>query len=467
MNNFTYSYKTLDKRMYSELLPIRKMGKWVLYNHQLSESLHIDLYNDFGLSLLTRSTDHPYYAYGYAGHQFGSFTILGDGRACNIGDVSVNNDLYEMQLKGSGLTPYSRRGDGLATLYSMLREYLVSEALFHLNVPTTRTLAIIQTEGKVMRNTVEQGAIATRVALSHLRIGSIQYAKAMGGDELVKSVVDYAIDRHFPDVNNDKDKYLKFFKKVVLNQALLVAKWQSIGFIHGVLNTDNVLISGQSIDFGPCAFMDQYDPQTVFSSIDQNGRYQYQNQPAITSWNMARLAEVIIPLIHTNKEEAITLLNRELQLYEELYTKEYYDLMSKKLGLSKSNQELVDELLIVMYQNELDYTNTFYNIAVKDVDVLNNIERFNKWHISLINMLEQQSISKEEAYNIMKKHNPVIIPRNHVLEEALLHASKDNDYTLFNKLLEYIKEPFNYEVQIEDKFKQKNPNNNYITYCGT
>lgn len=444
MATFTQPYKVLDSEMYEEKLSNNLTNpEWIKYNKELSDVLQIDLHNDEGLKLLSGSLQgYPYYAQAYAGHQYGSFVILGDGRALNIGETESG---IELQLKGSGRTRFSRRGDGNATLYSMLREYLISEAMYHLHIPTTRSLSIIGTNQLVQRENLHKGAILTRTAKSHIRIGTFEYARVLG-IEKVQELLEYSINKYYPN----KD-YLTFFESVLDNQAKLLSEWMSVGFIHGVLNTDNVLITGESIDFGPCAFMNAYNPSTVFSSIDTYGRYQYQNQPAITSWNLARLAETMIDL-YEEKDEAIERLNTILMSFESRYKNYYYQKMSRKLGLNKVNIKLVKELLNLMKEHGLDYTNTF-----KDLTLQNEIPNISEWVIKW-NKLNPN-------FDLMKELNPIVIPRNHLVEEALNKAAFENDFTYFDALLNIVQHPF--DIPDDSKYLESKDLENYKTYCGT
>ncbi|MCF7926566.1 MAG: YdiU family protein [Candidatus Izimaplasma sp.] len=460
-----HNYVKLDPKLFSLITPKTYENTELIYfNQDLAKQLNITKLNSIkGQNLLSGSLkEHLYFAQGYAGHQFGHFTILGDGRALNVGEFKNNNIHYEIQLKGSGKTPYSRQGDGKATLYSMLREYLISEALFHLNVPTTRTLSIIKTNEDVLRKKVHKGAISSRVAKSHIRVGTFQYAKVMGDDDLVKELADYTIETLYPKL---KDNYIAFFQTVVNAQAKLIAKWQSVGFIHGVLNTDNVLISGEAIDFGPCAFIEKYDLDTVYSSIDQTGRYNYGNQPTITSWNLARLAEVLYPLFNQNKQKAIEKANSILNSFEDTYYNYYYQLMSQKLGFSSQRRKLVDTLLAIMKKNALDYTNTFVKLTTDNLSDLLTIEAFAQWHQKWTKTLDNEKINKE---TLMKQHNPRIHPRNRIVEQALNNAAFDNDYRLFDEFLDVLKNPYAYKLSINPMFTKSNPDDeHYVTYCGT
>lgn len=300
-------------------------------------------------------------AQAYSGHQFGHFNpALGDGRALLLGElVNINGELRDIQLKGSGPTPFSRRGDGKSALGPVLREYLISESMFVLGIPTTRALAAIKTGENVQREQELPGGVMTRVASSHIRVGSFEYAYKSKNQSLIKDLADYSINRHFSETMEVENPYLAFFAAVCNEQASLVANWMSIGFIHGVMNTDNMAISGETIDYGPCAFMDAYDPSTVFSSIDKNGRYSYGNQPKILTWNLTRLAETLIPLVHKDQNEAIKLLTEVLQLIKPVYTNYWLSSMRSKIGLSKEDHDdinLISQLLNLMKINKADFT---------------------------------------------------------------------------------------------------------------
>jgi len=479
--NFDNTYLELNQKMYSNIdikntyLPTMKV-----FNNELADILGLNtvfLNTEEGIKLLTGSINEELekgFTQAYSGHQFGHFTNLGDGRALMLGEhVTKSGERYDIQLKGSGSTPYSRRGDGKATLSSMLREFLISEAVHYLNIPTTRSLAVLKTNELVRREVMHEGAILVRVAKSHIRVGTFEYAFSNSEYSEFKKLVDYTIKRHYSDLINEDKKYNKFLLKVIDNQASLIAKWQSIGFIHGVMNTDNVLISGETIDYGPCAFMDEYNPKTVFSSIDKQGRYAYMNQPYIGSWNLARLAETLIPLLSENKEEAVEIANKALTIYGEKYTEYWLNNMALKIGIEKiksEDEKLIKELLTIMEFKSLDFTNTFRLLTLRKYASLNVIESSEliEWIKKWESRLTEQNVDIEEAVTIMKKHNPNIIPRNSLVEEALANASLNNDYDLFNEMLELLKNPFNYEIEYKNKFTSFKKNSaDYVTYCGT
>ncbi len=478
--HFDNSYLKLNNLMYSKIVPSNKyISSIAVLNTNLANELGISvefLESEKGRLFLSGSAGSSYidsFSQAYSGHQFGHLSSLGDGRALILGEhVTKDGKRYDLQLKGSGATPYSRRGDGKATLYSMLREHIISEAMFALNVPTTRSLAVVKTNEFVMREELHQGSVLSRVAKSHIRVGTFTYAR-LNGLDVVHELADYTINRHYSHLNNEPDKYVKFLREVIRNQASLIAKWQSVGFIHGVMNTDNMLISGETIDYGPCAFMDVYDPKTVFSSIDKNSRYAYGNQPYIGSWNLARFTESILHLLSENEEEAIKIANDELSKYQDEYNKSWIKYMALKIGIEKPKQrdkELIQELLDLMELHEEDFTNTFRKLSLSKQSkiILNNSKEFTKWIVKWQYRLLEDNVSIEDATKIMKNHNPVIVPRNSVIEEALTRASKEDDFIMFNELLSSLYESFNYEYNHKEKYiNVKNTDEKYTTYCGT
>jgi uncharacterized protein YdiU (UPF0061 family) len=478
--NFDNTYLDLNSKMVSPIEPkIVNNPELIVLNKELANELELDI--DFlsskkGNAFLSGTTNEfgPLFAQAYAGHQYAHFTMLGDGRALMLGEhVTSDKKRFDLQLKGSGTTPYSRKGDGKATLYSMLREYVISEALHALDVPTTRSLAIIKTNEQIRRSQYEEGAILTRVASSHIRVGTFEYAKAYGGIEVVKELADYTINRHYKELVDTNNKYQEFLHQVIKRQASLIAKWQSVGFIHGVMNTDNMLISGETIDYGPCAFMDTYDQKTVFSSIDTQGRYAYQNQPYIGSWNLARFAETILELLSREKEEAVQIANNELQKYGSYFQQFLLKNMASKIGIKNPTEEdklIVDELLDMMEKYEADYTNTFVSLSLHAFEELPfyKTKEWNEWFIKWTRALGYRQMDIIERITLMKKSNPSIIPRNHIVEEALNKAAKQNDFSLYNEILEKVQKPFDYLIKHENNFTKSNKNSKeYVTYCGT
>ena len=449
----------------------------VILNDKLSKDLNLDFSKiDKGeLSKIFSGNSLPKgsttIAQAYAGHQFGHFTMLGDGRAVLLGEHLVNNtNRFDVQFKGSGRTSFSRSGDGRAVLGPMLREYIISEAIHALNIPTTRSLAVVKTGEKVVRENLLPGAILTRVASSHIRVGTFQYIAAKQNIDDLITLVDYTIQRHYPEIKSSKNKALDLLNLVMERQCKLVVNWMRVGFIHGVMNTDNMAISGETIDYGPCAFMDHYDPKTVFSSIDKFGRYSFSNQPPITKWNLARLAECLIPLIDKNEDAAIKIATETIDNFQNIYENKWLNMMRDKLGLfgkDKNDLKLINDLLHWMESNQADYTNTFCHLMninssndskYKDTNFIN---WFKQWESRvLIN-----NGSKEKSINLMKKNNPIIIPRNHKVEEAL-EAANNNDLNLTNKLLSILNKPYDNQNDIDD-YQSPSSNSEYQTFCGT
>jgi len=471
------TYLALPSILYSKIEPKKGHSNTMyLLNKELANSIELSsefLESTEGILFLSGglSISGAPFAEAYCGHQYGHFTMLGDGRAMMIGEQVFGHNRVDLHLKGSGRTPYSRGGDGKATLKSMLREYLISEAMFHLHIPTSRSLAVLKTNEFVAREQMNQGAILVRSAKSHIRVGTFEYARALQQPHVLQELADYTINRHYPHLNTHPDKYLEFFKEVSINQAKLIAKWQAVGFVHGVLNTDNVLISGETIDYGPCAFLDDYNPAITFSSIDRNARYSYKNQPYITSWNLSKLAQAITPLIDLDEKLAITKLNKELILFETMYNQYYLQEMGKKLGLDNPKVEditLINELLNLMETHQADFTNTFYNLTIgKYEDISIPLVERTMWIEKWTNRIQENKVL-DDAITIMKESNPIVIPRNHVVEEALIQASFENNDTVFKELLELYKDPFNYEVKVPTLYcKPQNSSKRFVTYCGT
>lgn len=401
-------------------------------------------------------------AQGYAGHQFGGWVPrLGDGRALLLGElVDTAERLRDLHLKGSGRTPFARGGDGLAAVGPMLREYLVSEAMHALGVPTTRSLSVVATGRVVQRETLLDGAVLARVAASHLRVGSFQYVGAAGDRALLERLADHAISRHYPAAAEAQNPYLALLDSVVAVQAALVAQWMLVGFIHGVMNTDNVTISGETIDYGPCAFMDAFDPTTVFSSIDSWGRYAYGNQPTVATWNLARFAEALLPLIADDQEQAVALATTSVQNFAQLYTAAWSTGMRRKLGLGEEVDEaaarhLVDDLPGLLEGERVDYTSFFRRLASGVVE-----PAFEAW------AARWRSLGPDVA--AMQRVNPVYIPRNHLVEEALT-AAATGDMEPFNRLLVAVSAPYDERPGFE-RYAEPAPEDFgrcFQTYCGT
>jgi len=474
--NLENSYAELPEFFYSKInLSKVSSPKLVVLNNELAEYLGLDineLQSEEGVSYFAGNSvpkgSIPI-AQAYAGHQFGYFTMLGDGRAMLLGEQITPNGKYDIQLKGSGRTPYSRGGDGRAALGPMLREYIVSEAMHALDIPTSRSLAVVTTGEPVIREKILKGAILTRVASSHIRVGTFEYAANFGTEENVRQLANYTIDRHYKEIEKDDFPYLSFLKEVVKRQASLIAKWQLVGFIHGVMNTDNMALSGETIDYGPCAFMDAYNPNTVFSSIDTYGRYVYKNQPKIAVWNLSRFAETLLQLLHEKNDKAIKLAQDTVAEFYELYHNNWISGMRKKLGIFNEEAEdeaLIEELLNIMHKNNEDYTNTFIKLTFGNT--LNDSAEYKEWHNKWQARLQRQNKTKDKLFELMKNSNPAVIPRNHRVEEALRTADENEDYSVMDKLISVLKNPFAHSADQKEYAELPPPSFcNYKTFCGT
>ena len=474
---FHNTYNTLPKVMLSKLSPAPvKSPKLIVLNNILSQELGLnfssmdekELAALFSGNVLPEGSES--FSQAYAGHQFGHFTMLGDGRAIIIGEhITKNKNRFDIQFKGSGLTPYSRNGDGRAALGPMLREYIISEAMHGLNIPTTRSLAVVTTGEKVIRETILPGAILTRVASSHIRVGTFQYAAMHKDKNILKSLFDYAIDRHYPNLKNKKNSAVELLKIVMEKQIDLVVNWMRVGFIHGVMNTDNMTISGETIDYDPCAFMDNYDPETVFSSIDYQGRYSYFNQPGITKWNLIRFAETLLSLINAKEDKAIKIANEVINNFGDIYKKKWITMMRSKIGLlgeENEDQKLIEDLLKWMHQNKADYTNTFLKL-MSDEKISQN-PNYIKWHERWKNRLARNKESFKKSLNLMKINNPLVIPRNHKVDECLESANSSESSNLLKKIIIYLNKPYEDQHGISDfQVPSKVNEKKYKTFCGT
>lgn len=478
--NLQHSYTDLPDIFYEQVTPNPvRQPKLVIYNDELGASLGLNNEEMKGAETVEMfagnrvPTNSVPIAQSYAGHQFGHFTMLGDGRAMLIGEqITPENKRFDIQLKGAGKTPYSRGGDGRAALGPMLREYIISEAMHGLNIPTTRSLAVVTTGEMIQREIELEGAILTRVASSHIRVGTFQFAAKYGEIEELVKLADYTIERHDPDVTESPNPYLAFLQEVIRRQAQLVAKWQLVGFIHGVMNTDNMTISGETIDYGPCAFIDHYDPKTVFSSIDYNGRYAYQNQPGIASWNLARFAESLLPLLGRGKEEAVNNAQGAISEFSKLYRHHYYAGMRAKLGImdeEAEDEKLIQELLSMMQHYQVDYTNTFLALSYEDESnfPMGAMEDFKKWKIRWQERLSRQKQSKEVIHELMRKSNPALIPRNRWVEEAIAAVVQHDDKTVMENLLAMLKNPYAHSTEQKEFAQRKYEIDEYQTFCGT
>ena len=471
--NFDNTYVGLSEKILTKIKPVTvKEPKLLILNKSLAENLGLNFsgINKDILASIFSGNELPKnsncIAQAYAGHQFGHFTTLGDGRAVVLGEhITKENKRFDIQFKGSGRTPYSRHGDGRAALGPMLREYIISEAINSLGIATTRSLAVVSTGEMVFRETPLRGAILTRIASSHIRVGTFQYVALTGDEEAFKSLLNYTVDRHYPEIKNSNNIALELLKIVIKKQCDLVTNWMRVGFIHGVMNTDNMAISGESIDYGPCAFMDNYDLNTVFSSIDRNGRYAYGNQPTITKWNLARFAETLLPYIDKDKDEAIKITTNAINEFDSIYEKKWNNMMKAKLGLIEKkdgDKKIILDLLNWMENNKADYTNTFLYLLEDDFknNKIYEKEAFIKWYKKWKNRINNKSLL------LMRKSNPSLIPRNHIVENVLKMAEQ-NDLKPLNELLKLVKKPYEKHNGIDDYQKADKNSNKYQTFCGT
>ena len=474
--NLQSSYTQISDKLFSELKPDAVTNpSTVIVNNELAEKLGLNLkgISEEDLSNLFSGNSLPHgskpFAQAYAGHQFGQFTILGDGRAHIVGEqVTPDGEIFDIQYKGSGRTPYSRGGDGKAALGPMLREYLISEAMYYLGIPTTRSLAVVETGEKVYREVPLKGSILTRVASSHIRIGTFQFLAAHKDYEGMKSLLDFSIKRHFSNLKFSENLAIEFIKAVMQKQINLIVEWMRVGFIHGVMNTDNSTISGETIDYGPCAFMDHYDANTVFSSIDTQGRYSFANQPSIIQWNLVRLAECLLPLIDKDEKRSIEIAQNLINTFSSLFKDKWLKMMKKKLGIndhSEDDEELINNLIKWMQQKKPDFTNTFCNLMNYDHadDEEFEDDEFNNWKREW-----KKRVESKEYLDVMISCNPTLIPRNYLVEEALSEAETDGKFDKFNELNEIISSPYQLKkVNIKYLETPSKTNIPYKTFCGT
>jgi serine/tyrosine/threonine adenylyltransferase len=474
------SYAQLPQILFAAAQPVRvREPRVAILNHRLAEEIGLDLesLSPEAAANLFAGQDLPAgarpIAQAYAGHQYGHFTMLGDGRAILIGEQRTpDGRLVDIQFKGTGPTTFSRSGDGRAALGPMLREYIVSEAMAALGIPTTQSLAVVTTGEPVYRESILRGAILTRVAASHIRVGTFQFAAALGHEPTLRALADYAIARHFPELADVPQNHLAFFRAVMDRQATLIASWMHVGFIHGVMNTDNMVVSGETIDFGPCAFMNAYREDAVYSSIDRRGRYAYGNQPAIAQWNLARFAETLLPLFDPNPDTAVAIATEALGEFPALYERYWLDGMRRKLGLRTSedqDRDLVHSLLGWMSKSPADFTNMFADLSPSELlpgDQCQT-EEFAAWHGRWKDRLSREGQTDAAAVALMRSVNPVVIPRNHRVEEALSAAEKHDDLSPLHDLLAALADPF---AQRPEHAKYREPpldESGYRTFCGT
>ncbi|GIP36077.1 YdiU family protein [Paenibacillus sp. J2TS4] len=479
--NFDNSYAHLPELFFSRLGPTPVSSpELVIVNDRLAAALGLNaqaLQSHDGIETLAGNRvpegAEPL-AQAYAGHQFGHFTMLGDGRALLLGEqIAPSGERFDIQLKGSGVTPYSRRGDGRAALGPMLREYIISEAMHALGIATTRSLAVVTTGESIIRETELPGAVLTRVAASHLRVGTFQYVSKWGTAEDLQALADYTLQRHFPECDAEENRYLFLLQEVIKRQAGLIVQWQLVGFIHGVMNTDNMALSGETIDYGPCAFMDTYDPATVFSSIDTQGRYAFGNQPYIAAWNLARFAETLLPLLHEDEEQAVKLAEEEISGFGEQFRRNWFAGMRAKLGIFNEEPEdpsLIEDLLDMMQKYRADYTNTFRALTFNKPEdtVLSGTTEFAGWHERWQARLGRQQEPEASSHQLMRSSNPAIIPRNHRVEEALEAAVKQGDYSVMERFLDVLSSPYAHSPEQDEYAALPAPSPQpYRTFCGT
>jgi uncharacterized protein YdiU (UPF0061 family) len=483
----TNHYATLPPRFYAEQSPAAAPSpRLIQFNHALAADLGLDTGNldDATLATLFSGNLLPDgatpIAAAYAGHQFGMFTpSLGDGRAILLGDVLDRaGTRRDIQLKGAGPTPFSRNGDGRAALGPVLREYLVSEAMHALGIPTTRALAAVTTGQDIYRERALPGAVLTRVAASHVRVGTFQYFAARHDEDAVRALADYVIARHFPQAADAENPYLSLLDQVVSRQASLIARWMHVGFIHGVMNTDNMAVSGETIDYGPCAFMDGYDPAAAFSSIDRDGRYAYANQPRIAQWNLARLAETLLPLIDPDADRAVALASAAINAFSPLFEAASLAGLRAKLGLltaEDSDRDLIRALLDTMHYNRADFTLTFR--ALSDAAggapdaaraLFADPAGLDAWLPSWRVRLARDAAPPDAREAAMRAVNPAFIPRNHLVEQALTAAIEHDDFQPFRDLLAVLSRPYD-DQPGRDAYRRPAPPTDqaYRTFCGT
>ena len=486
---FSNSYARLPEHFFARLSPTTvAKPRLIKFNESLASELGLDtraLEPDELAAIFAGNVILPGaepIAMAYAAHQFGNFVPqLGDGRAILLGEVvDRNGKRRDVQLKGAGRTPFSRRGDGRATLGPVLREYLVSEAMHALGIPTTRALAAVSTGETVFRDRPLPGAVLTRVASSHIRIGTFQYFAARGDMEAVKRLSGYVIDRHFPEARDSERPTLALLQIVVERQALLVARWMHIGFIHGVMNTDNTALSGETIDFGPCAFLDSYDPATTFSAIDELGRYAYGNQPTMAQWNLARFAETLLPLLDPNPERAVEIANEAISMFTTRFQEHWLAGMRDKLGLVRNEEgdlELARALLRAMHENAADFTLTFRRLCDAAVDekadvnlraLFANPAAYDNWASRWRSRLAAERLDLDARAQAMRAVNPAFIPRNHRVEQALDAAIEYGDFSRFAELLTVLSRPYEDQAVFADYANPPDADERvFRTFCGT
>ncbi|AZO79941.1 MULTISPECIES: protein adenylyltransferase SelO [unclassified Bosea (in: a-proteobacteria)] len=486
---FDNSYARLPQRFYASVNPTAVAApRLIQLNRPLASQLGLDpdwLSGPQGIAMLVGNSvaeGAAPIATAYAGHQFGGFSPqLGDGRAILLGEVvDRHGQRRDIQLKGAGLTPFSRRGDGRAALGPVLREYIVSEAMAALGVPTTRALAAVLTGEAVRRETLLPGAVLTRVASSHIRIGTFQFFAARGDVEALHLLADHVIARHYPDAAGKGDPYLALLDAVITAQAALVARWMLIGFIHGVMNTDNMSVAGETIDYGPCAFMDAYDPGTVFSAIDEHGRYAYGNQPPIARWNLTRFAETLLPLLASDQDKAVSIAQDALNRFDELFQSNLVAGFRQKLGLATEEPDdiaLIRALLETMQRGQADFTLVFRRLSEDALpaadghacrDLFGNPTEFDSWESRWRERLLKEPAPAETRQRAMCRINPLFIPRNHRVEAAIQAAVEQDDLAPFEELIAVLDKPYDRQPGREGYALPPAAHERVLaTFCGT
>lgn len=456
------SYLGLGLKFYSHQLPTPVIApRLIRFNEELARELEMSVFHKNAANFFSGNKIIDGFepiAQAYAGYQFGHFNVLGDGRAILLGEILAPSGRFDVVLKGAGRTQFSRNGDGRAGLGPVLREYIVSEFMYRAGVPTTRSLACVLTGEEIYREEIQKGAIITRIAKSHIRFGTFTYFAAHREIAALKQLADYSIERHFPEIADNDRKYLAFFEKVCALNAQTIAKWMGLGFIHGVMNTDNMLICGETIDYGPCAFMDIYQPSQAYSFIDKRGRYRYENQGKIAQWNLARLAEDLL-LLFDDKEKAISEFNELIGGFWTAFENEYFKVFASKLGLKDTSnaRPIIDEFLSLLQVNSLDFTNSFRNFNRLES------EEFGNWREKWRALVKDES----EAMRIADNHNPFLIPRNHQIQRIIDVANND-DFKPFERMLEAIRNPFATADAFLDFTMQPKPGEEIVnTFCGT
>ena len=480
--NFDNTYSALPAELYSTCkpTPVRE-PQLVAFNHVLAAELGINTSNlhPNELAEIYGGNKLPdgaaCIAQAYSGHQFGHFTRLGDGRAVLLGEqITPLGERFDLQFKGSGVTPYSRRGDGRATLSAMLREYLISEAMHALGIRTSRSLAVVATGEPVYREQVQPGAVLTRVAASHIRVGTFEHVARFCPPETLSAFTKYVIERHYPELASTENPALSLLEKVMMEQIDLIVNWMRVGFIHGVMNTDNMTISGETIDYGPCAFMNAYKPETVFSSIDTGGRYAFGNQPQMALWNLTRLAESLLLLIDVDTNIAIEKAEGVLNTFQSIFEQKHFEILGRKIGIYQVDKEdklLINNLLNWMYLNKADYTNTFVKLMYPELisDKIYEQDSFVEWEQGWKNRLNHISQSSHTPLALMQQANPVYIPRNHQVEQVLSDVTQTGHLGSFETFIRQLTNL--YSTSDFDKNRMKPPaqidEQVYKTFCGT